>query len=154
MVRPETPQQSLHVGPPDRSRHRQAAASAHASAPPEGQWRRGWIIAVLAVLSALPLLFHRYVPNSVGNLGSLLDTFLPWVGLAVPVLAVAALVRRSAGRRRAPGPLVVWGLMFGDLLIPGKGGGAYDLRVLSHNVDAANPDPSRPRRTCSPPTPT
>jgi vancomycin resistance protein VanJ len=34
--------------------------------------------------------------------------------------------------------------MFGDLLIPGKGdGGAYDLRVLSHNVDAANPDPKK-----------
>jgi vancomycin resistance protein VanJ len=59
-------------------------------------WRRGWLIAVLAVLSALPLLFHRHVPNSVGNLGSLLDTFLPWVGVAVPILAVAALVRRSA----------------------------------------------------------
>jgi vancomycin resistance protein VanJ len=108
------------------------------------KWRRGWVIAVLAVLSALPLLFHRWVPNSVGNLGSLLDTFLPWVGLAVPVLALAALVRRSAIAGVALlVPAVVWGLMFGNLLIPGKGGGAYDLRVLSHNVDAANPDPEK-----------
>ena len=106
-------------------------------------WRRGWVIAVLAVLSALPLLFHRYVPNSVGNLGSLLDTFLPWVGLAVPVLGVAALVRRSAVAGVALlVPALVWAMMFGDLLLPGKGaGGAYDLRVLTHNVDAANPDP-------------
>ena len=96
-----------------------------------------------AVLSALPLMFHHYVPNSVGNLGSLLDTFLPWVGLAIPVLGVAALVRRSATAGVALlVPLAVWGLMFGHLLVPGKGGGAYDLRVLSHNVDAANPDPA------------
>lgn len=110
-----------------------------------GMWRRGWVIAVLAILSALPLLFHRYVPNSVGNLGSLLDTFLPWVGVAVPVLAVAALVRRSATAGVALlVPALVWGLMFGNLLVPGKGGGgAYDLRVLTHNVDAANPDPDK-----------
>ncbi|TDO69239.1 vancomycin resistance protein VanJ [Kribbella sp. VKM Ac-2571] len=110
-----------------------------------GVWRRGRVIAVLAILSALPLVFHRHVPNSIGNLGSLLDTFLPWVGLAVPVLAVAALVRRSATAGVALlVPALVWGLMFGDLLVPGKGGGgAYDLRVLTHNVDAANPDPEK-----------
>jgi vancomycin resistance protein VanJ len=107
-------------------------------------WRRGWVIAVLAVLTAVPLLFHRHVPNSVGNLGSLLDTFLPWVGVAVPILAVAAVVRRSATAGVALLlPTVVWGLMFGHLLIPGKGGGAYDLRVLSQNVDADNPDPQK-----------
>ncbi|MEV0800129.1 endonuclease/exonuclease/phosphatase family protein [Kribbella sp. NPDC050281] len=107
-----------------------------------GKWRRGWFIAVLAVLSALPLLFHRWVPNSVGNLGSLLDTFLPWVGVAIPILGIAALVRRSAIAGVALlVPAVVWGLMFGNLLIPGKGGGAYDMRVLSHNVDADNPNP-------------
>ncbi|HEU4946227.1 MAG TPA: endonuclease/exonuclease/phosphatase family protein [Kribbella sp.] len=106
------------------------------------RWRRGWVIAVLAVLSALPLALHRHVPNTIGNLGSLLDTFLPWVGLVVPVLAVAALVRRSATAGAALlVPILVWGYMFGHLLVPGKGGGPHDLRVLSHNVDAANPDP-------------
>jgi vancomycin resistance protein VanJ len=109
-----------------------------------GKWRRGWIIAVLAILAAFPLLFHRYVPNTVGNLGSLVDTFLPWFGLAIPVLAVAAVVRRSASAGVALlVPIVVWGLMYGNLLVPGKGGGTYDLRVLSHNVDAANPDPKK-----------
>ncbi|TWD82855.1 vancomycin resistance protein VanJ [Kribbella amoyensis] len=101
------------------------------------------IIAVLAVLTALPLLFHRRVPNSFGNMGSLLDTFLPWVGLAIPVLAVAALVRRSATAGVALlVPIAVWSMMFGHLLIPSSNGGAYDLRVLSHNVDAENPDPA------------
>lgn len=101
------------------------------------------MIAALAILSAVPLAFHRYVPNTIGNLGSLLDTFLPWVGVAIPVLALAALVRRSATAGVALlVPVLVWGYMFGNLLIPGKGGGPYDLRVLTHNVDAANPDPA------------
>jgi vancomycin resistance protein VanJ len=122
--------------PPSRASARRRRSST--------MWRRGWVIAVLAVLCAFPLLFHRYVPNSIGNLGSLLDTFLPWVGLAVPILGVAALVRRSATAGVALlVPATVWGLMFGHLLIPGKGGGAYDLRVLSHNVDAANPNPKQ-----------
>lgn len=109
-----------------------------------GKWRRGWFIAVLAILVAVPLLFHRSVPNSIGNLGSLLDTFLPWVGLAVPVLAVAAIVRRSATAGVALlVPTLIWAGMYGQALIPGKGGGAYDVRVLSHNVDAANKDPEK-----------
>ncbi|WP_433020694.1 endonuclease/exonuclease/phosphatase family protein [Kribbella sp. CA-294648] len=109
-----------------------------------GKWRRGWFIAVLAILVAVPLLFHRHVPNSIGNLGSLLDTFLPWVGVAIPVLALAAILRRSATAGVALLiPTVIWGFMYGNLLVPGKGGGPHDLRVLSHNVDAANKDPQR-----------
>ncbi|MEV8372822.1 endonuclease/exonuclease/phosphatase family protein [Kribbella sp. NPDC056861] len=112
-----------------------------------GKWRRGWFIAVLAILTALPLLFHRHVPNSFGNLGSLLDTFLPWVGVAIPVLIVAAVVRRSATAGMALlVPTIIWGVMYGNLVIPGKSGGPYDLRVLSHNVDAANKDPQRTAR--------
>lgn len=108
-------------------------------------WRRGWVIAVLAVLAAAVLMFHRSVPNSIGNLGSLVDTFLPWVGVAVPILGVAALVRRSATAGVALLlPTLLWGLMFGHLLLPGEAaGGAYDVRVLSHNVDAANPAPKQ-----------
>ncbi|HET6743496.1 MAG TPA: endonuclease/exonuclease/phosphatase family protein [Kribbella sp.] len=111
-----------------------------------GMWRRGWVIAMLAVLAAAVLMFHRSVPNSIGNLGSLVDTFLPWVGVAVPVLGVAALVRRSAIAGVALLlPTLLWGLMFGHLLLPGEtaAGGAYDVRVLSHNVDAANPAPKQ-----------
>jgi vancomycin resistance protein VanJ len=126
--------------PPSRSSSRSTSRRQRRT----GKWRRGWFIAVLAVLVALPMAFHRHVPNSIGNLGSLLDTFLPWVGVAIPVLGVAALVRRSATAGVALlVPLAVWGMMFGNALIPGKGGGPHDLRVLSHNVDAANPDPAR-----------
>ncbi len=112
-----------------------------------GRWRRGWIVAALAVLSALLLYFHSEVPNSPGNVGSLLETFLPWVGLAVPVLAVFALLRGSAtGMVALVVPVLVWGAMFGELVLPGKGGGEHNLRVLTHNVNASNPDPAATAR--------
>lgn len=134
-------------GPGRRKPPTGGAASGRAAARKQrrgGKWRRGWVIAVLAILTALPMLFHRSIPNSIGNLGSLVDTFLPWVGVAVPVLAVAAIVRRSATAGVALlFPTLIWGLMFGNAIIPGKGGGAYDVRVLSHNVDAANKDPQQ-----------
>lgn len=106
-----------------------------------GKWRRGWLIAVLALLTAAMLSFHSKVPNSPGNLGSLVETFLPWIGLAVPLLALCALVRRSATAGVALlAPILVWGAMFGQLMLPGKGGGDHNLRVLTHNVDASNTD--------------
>lgn len=84
------------------------------------------------------------MPNTVGNLGSLLETFLPWVGLAVPVLLVLeALLRRSATALIALLlPVVIWFNMFGGLLSD-KSGGAGDWMVVSHNVAAANTDPQR-----------
>src|ERR1044072_2818983 len=60
-----------------------------------GLWRRGIVLAVLAVLLALVMLLHAQIPNSVGNLGSLTETFLPWLGVFVPVLLVLGLLRKS-----------------------------------------------------------
>ncbi|MFJ8627155.1 endonuclease/exonuclease/phosphatase family protein [Kitasatospora sp. NPDC093550] len=103
-------------------------------------WRRGLVIAVLAVLTAALFAFHAEVPNGVGNLGSLLETFLPWVGLAVPVLLVPALLRRSATALIALLlPVVLWANLFGGLLSD-KSGGKGDWTVVSHNVAAANTD--------------
>ncbi|MEU3573347.1 endonuclease/exonuclease/phosphatase family protein [Kitasatospora sp. NPDC036755] len=103
-------------------------------------WRRGLVVAVLAVLTAALLAFHAEVPNSVGNLGSLLETFLPWLGLAVPVLLVPALLRRSATALLALLlPVVLWVNLFGGLLTD-KSGGKGDWTVVSHNVAAANTD--------------
>ncbi|WP_030716204.1 endonuclease/exonuclease/phosphatase family protein [Streptomyces sp. NRRL F-2580] len=96
----------------------------------------------LAVLVAGLLAFHRTVPNGVGRLGSLLEAFLPWLGLAVPVLLVAALVRRSATALSALLLLAaVWGVLFGGLLLP-SGGGPHDLTAVQHNVSDENPDPA------------
>ncbi|MFJ6616343.1 endonuclease/exonuclease/phosphatase family protein [Kitasatospora sp. NPDC091335] len=103
-------------------------------------WRRGLVVAVLAVLTAALLGFHAEVPNRAGNLGSLLETFLPWLGMAVPVLLVPALLRRSATALIALLlPAVLWANLFGGLLAD-RSGGKGDWTVVSHNVAAANTD--------------
>ncbi|MGW4567004.1 endonuclease/exonuclease/phosphatase family protein [Streptomyces sp. NPDC004561] len=109
-------------------------------------WRRGIVLAVLALLLALVMLLHSHVPNTVGNLGSLTETFLPWLGLAVPVLLGLALLRRSATALFAVIlPAIVWLNLFGGLLTDKTGAGG-DLMVATHNVNAENPDPAATAR--------
>jgi len=103
-------------------------------------WRRGLLPALFALLLACLLAFHAEVPNRFGNFGSLLESFLPWVGVGVPVLLVAALVRRSATALAAlMVPVLLWVNLFGALLTS-KGGGSYDFTVVQHNVWAYNKD--------------
>ncbi|WP_435810878.1 endonuclease/exonuclease/phosphatase family protein [Streptomyces olivaceus] len=105
-------------------------------------WRRGRVLAGTAAFAGLLLLFHGVVPNGVGGLGSLLESFLPWLGVPVVVLLVLALVRRS------PLALVVlllpaaaWTYLFGGLFLPAPEPGDDDLVVVQHNVSDENPDP-------------
>lgn len=106
-----------------------------------GTWRRGRVIAVFAMLTALLLLAHRLVPNRLGNAGSLLETFLPWGGLLVVPLLVAALIRRSALALVALLlPVLVWGGSFGGRLFDKREVGG-DFTIVSHNVNDENPDP-------------
>ncbi|MFC7309761.1 endonuclease/exonuclease/phosphatase family protein [Streptomyces monticola] len=103
-------------------------------------WRRGIALAVFAVLLALVMLLHAHIPNTVGNLGSLIETFLPWLGLGVPLLLVLALVRKSATALIAVVlPAMVWVNLFGGLVFDKSGSGG-DLTVVTHNVNAENPD--------------
>ncbi|MDN0194616.1 endonuclease/exonuclease/phosphatase family protein [Streptomyces sp. S.PNR 29] len=105
-------------------------------------WRRGVITALLAVLLALVMLAHAQIPNAIGNLGSLTETFLPWLGLLVPVLLAVAVVRRSATALIAVLlPAIVWLNLFGGLLTD-KAGAGGDLTMATHNVNADNTDPS------------
>ncbi|MFD1661249.1 endonuclease/exonuclease/phosphatase family protein [Streptomyces caeni] len=108
-----------------------------------GVWRRGKVPAALAVLLALVMLVHAQIPNTIGNLGSLTETFLPWLGVVlVPLLLVLALVRRSATALIAVLlPVAVWLNLFGGLFGDKTGSGG-DLTVATHNVNADNPDPS------------
>ncbi|MFE3139783.1 endonuclease/exonuclease/phosphatase family protein [Streptomyces scopuliridis] len=106
-----------------------------------GIWRRGIVLALLAVVVALLMIFHAQIPNKIGNLGSLIETFLPWFGVFVPLILVLALVRRSATALVAVLlPAVVWVNLFGGLLTDKSGAGG-DLMVATHNVNADNPDP-------------
>ncbi|MGD6745837.1 endonuclease/exonuclease/phosphatase family protein [Streptomyces sp. BH106] len=107
-----------------------------------GHWRRGIVLAVLAILLALVMLLHAQIPNTVGNLGSLTETFLPWLGVFIPVLLVLGLVRKSATAVIAVlAPAIVWFNLFGGLLTDKTGSGG-DLTVVTHNVNAENSDPA------------
>ncbi|MFH8792944.1 endonuclease/exonuclease/phosphatase family protein [Streptomyces sp. NPDC017941] len=107
-----------------------------------GIWRRGLVTAGCAVLIGLVMLLHAQIPNGVGNLGSLTETFLPWLGVFVPVLLVVAVVRRSAIALIALLlPVSAWFSAFGGLMTDKSGSGG-DLTVATHNVNADNPDPS------------
>ncbi|BBJ46792.1 hypothetical protein SSPO_095100 [Streptomyces antimycoticus] len=111
-------------------------------------WTRGRVLAGLAVLTAGLLAFHRVVPNSVGHLGSLLEAFLPWLGLVVVVLLGLALLRRSAIALVALLlPVAAWAYLFGGLLLPGTKPGPHDLVVVQHNVSDENTDPAGTART-------
>ncbi len=48
-------------------------------------WRTGHVSAALSIVVTLLLTFHRLVPNTLLHLGSLLETVLVWLILAVPV---------------------------------------------------------------------
>ncbi|MEU2200499.1 endonuclease/exonuclease/phosphatase family protein [Isoptericola sp. NPDC019482] len=114
-------------------------------------WRRGRVLAALAAAVTLLLAGHRWLPD-VGGLGSLVATFLPWLGLAVPVVLVGAVVRRSATAATAAAVLAAtWVAVCvpppGGA--PGPDGGADEasrgggrLVVVQHNVGDTNADPA------------
>ncbi|MER5942742.1 endonuclease/exonuclease/phosphatase family protein [Streptomyces sp. NPDC001928] len=105
-------------------------------------WRRGIVLAALAVILALVMGLHARIPNAIGNLGSLTETFLPWLGLFLPVLLLLALLRKSATALIALLiPATVWLNLFGGQLSDKTGTGG-DLTVATHNVNADNTDPS------------
>ncbi|MGW6022222.1 endonuclease/exonuclease/phosphatase family protein [Streptomyces sp. NPDC055099] len=107
------------------------------------------MLAAQAALTAAVLVFHSAVPNTVGRVGSLLETFLPWLGLAVPLLLVLALLRRSALALVALLlPVAAWGILFGGRATAG-GGGAHDITAVQHNVSDVNADPAGTARALS-----
>ncbi|MFF9101487.1 endonuclease/exonuclease/phosphatase family protein [Streptomyces rubrogriseus] len=95
-----------------------------------------------ALLLGLVMMLHAEIPNRFGSVGSLVETFLPWFGLFLPVLATGALWRRSPAAVTALVlPVTVWLSLFGGLL-GDKSGSGGDLTMASHNVGAENPDPA------------
>ncbi|MER6789453.1 endonuclease/exonuclease/phosphatase family protein [Streptomyces sp. NPDC000658] len=112
-------------------------------------WKRGRLLAAPALLLGLLMLLHAEIPNRIGNLGSLVETVLPWFGLFIPVLLAGALWRRSASAVTALLlPVLVWLHLFGGMLGDRSHAGG-DLVVAGHNVGADNPDPAGTARNLS-----
>ncbi|MCT9091498.1 endonuclease/exonuclease/phosphatase family protein [Streptomyces sp. ASQP_92] len=148
--RPGTGIDEPDTGRPGTGTHPQDAATGglgarlrralrHATRP--GPWKRGRVLAALALLLGLLLPLHARITDRAG-LGSLVETFLPWSGLGVLVLLAAALRRRSATALAALlVPVTVWLSLFGGLL-GDKSHPGGDLTLVGHNVGADNPDPA------------
>ncbi|WP_454859168.1 endonuclease/exonuclease/phosphatase family protein [Promicromonospora soli] len=112
----------------------------HTDAPAKTAWQRGRLLALGSVLVAVLLFAHEFVPNRWGNLGSLVQSFLPWLGLAVPLGILAALLRRSALAVLAVLlPLAAWIWVFVPQLRP-VDPAPGDLTVVQHNVSDTNTD--------------
>ncbi|MFD5199132.1 endonuclease/exonuclease/phosphatase family protein [Streptomyces sp. NPDC058375] len=106
--------------------------------------QRGRVLAGCAVVVGGVLAFHLGVPNWPVRVGSLLESFLPWVGVVVVALLIVALVRRSAVALVALLlPVGMWVDTFSGLLLPGEeSGGGRELVVVQHNVSDENRDPA------------
>jgi vancomycin resistance protein VanJ len=111
--------------------------------------------AVLAVAGGL-LLFASAVPRLPGNVMSLVETFLPWLGLTVPVGLLVAVVRRSAVA--AVASLLVAAVWVGVFRAPlpisaSASPETYDMTVVQHNVSDETTSPSRVGRILLAPDP-
>ncbi|MFF6885853.1 endonuclease/exonuclease/phosphatase family protein [Streptomyces sp. NPDC012421] len=97
----------------------------------------------LGLVTGGVLALHRFVPNTPGRLGSLLETFLFWLGPFTVLLLLCAAARRSRTALIALlVPVAAWTASFGPLLLPGDPPGARELTVLQHNVADDNADPA------------
>ncbi|AZK97491.1 endonuclease/exonuclease/phosphatase family protein [Streptomyces tsukubensis] len=107
-----------------------------------GRRLRARAVLVLAPLLALVSLYPDPVPNAGPRLGSLLETFQPWLPLAALPLAAVALWRRSALALAACAlPGAAWLIAHGGALLADEDT-PYDLTALQHNVSDVNPDPA------------
>lgn len=109
-------------------------------------WTRGRVTTALLLLVALLLPAHSLVPATPGNVGGLMDNFLPWLGVPLAPLLVVAFLRRSAsGLTAGVAAGVVWLVQFAPSWTP-RDLGAHDLTVVQHNVSDENEDPAATAR--------
>ncbi|MEV0228970.1 endonuclease/exonuclease/phosphatase family protein [Nonomuraea sp. NPDC050786] len=96
------------------------------------------LVIVVSAVVALALAGHRLIP-ALGGFTPVMESLLPWLGWAVPLLLMAAAVARSrAAALAALLPGVVWAVMFGSTLFRTPPGGPSDLAVGTVNVGVTN----------------
>lgn len=99
---------------------------------------RGLLTGLAALAVGALLLWHGTIPDVAGA-ASMLETFLPWLGVALIAFGAAALVRLSlfAGLAVAAATAVWWSV-FGVALLPSMSAGSPRFTVVSENVRAQN----------------
>lgn len=96
------------------------------------------VVVVVSAVVAVALAGHQLIP-AFGGFTPVMESLLPWLGLAVPVLlAAAAMARSTRAAAVALVPGVVWAVMFGSALLRTPPGGPSDLTVGTVNVGVRN----------------
>ncbi|MEV4394560.1 endonuclease/exonuclease/phosphatase family protein [Nonomuraea sp. NPDC049607] len=96
------------------------------------------VVVVVSAAVALALAGHSLIP-ALGGFTPVLESLLPWMGLAVPLLLLLAVLARSrAAALAALAPGLVWAAMFGSTLLATSPGGPSDLAVGTVNVGVRN----------------
>lgn len=96
------------------------------------------VVIALSALVAAVLAGHRLIPD-LGGFAPVMESVLPWIGLAVPVLLLGAAIARSKPATVAAlVPGVVWAVMFGSTITATPPGGRSDLKVATVNVGVTN----------------
>lgn len=104
------------------------------------------VIALLAGVLTVLLAGHRWLPDLRGAT-TMLESLLPWLGLAAVSLLVAAPFTRSwRAFAVALVPAAVWGSMFGPELLRTPPRGTGDLTVATANLRHTNRDQERALR--------
>ena len=92
-------------------------------------------VVVLSCLAVTFLVLHRFLPDA-GGIGSLLETWLPWVGVPVLVLLLAAaVVHTKTALIVAFSAALVWTALYGPTLLPRGSSAAAQLRIFSEDVN-------------------
>ena len=92
-------------------------------------------IVVLSCFAASFLVLHRFLPD-VGGVGSLLETWLPWVGVPVLVLLIAAAVVHTRTALIVTfAAALVWTALYGPTMLPRGSSAAAQLRIFSEDVN-------------------
>ncbi|NRQ34191.1 hypothetical protein HII36_20390 [Nonomuraea sp. NN258] len=95
-------------------------------------------VVVVSAVVALALAGHQLIP-ALGGFTPVMESLLPWIGLTVPLLLVAAALTRSTPAVVAAlVPGVVWAVMFGSTVLRSSPGGPHDLAVGTVNVGVTN----------------
>ena len=92
-------------------------------------------IVALSCLAVTFLVLHRFLPDA-GGIGSLLESWLPWVGVPVVVLLLAAaVVHTKTALIVTFAAALVWTALYGPMLLPRGSSATAQLRIFSEDVN-------------------
>ncbi|HTJ67494.1 MAG TPA: endonuclease/exonuclease/phosphatase family protein [Actinospica sp.] len=92
-------------------------------------------VIVLACLAVIFLVLHRFLPD-VGGLGSMLETWLPWVGVPILLLfVIAAIVHTKRAIVATLVAALAWAALYGPTLLPRGSSAPAQLRIFSEDVN-------------------